>query len=327
MIFKEGEIESILARLGIEVESTRNYELSALCPGHEYRTGNPDKNPSWSINSETGAHHCFSCGFKGNVLTLVAEMLDFKTPFDLLDTDAAKDWLRQHSEIDINLLAKQLASLKDSYVSLPKPVPMSEARLAVFSVPPEDALKFRGLTAEACSYYGVLWDENTESWITPIRRENGVLMGWQEKGHKTRYFKNRPAGVSKSNTMFGIEKFTGGTMVVVESPLDAVRLKSEGIDGGVATFGAIVSDDQLSLCRKADKLIFAMDNPRIDDAGRKSMKDLLAKCRTYGIECYFFNYNRSSAKDVGDMSDREIRYGVDFARHMANGAAALLTLA
>lgn len=327
MSFKDGEIEDVLLRLGIETQNVRADEVMALCPGHEYRTGNVDRNPSWSINAETGAHHCFSCGFKGNALTLIAEVLDFKVSENKLDLEAAKSWLRRNTELDVNFISKQLDQVKEMYVYLPKPVPMSEARLAVFSAPPEHALKFRGLTKEACDYYGVVWDNSTESWITPIRYEDGKLMGWQEKGNTERYFRNRPAGISKSKTMFGIEKFSGGTMVVVESPLDAVRLRSVGVEGGVATFGAIVSSDQLTLCRRADRLIFAMDNPRIDDAGKKSMKDIISRCRALGIESYFFNYNRSSAKDVGDMSTREIKYGVDFARHIANGPLALLTLA
>jgi hypothetical protein len=51
------------------------------------------------------------------------------------------------------------------------------------------------------------------------------LWGWQEKGARGRFFKNQPAGVKKSKTVFGVEILTSThDLIVVESPLDAVRL-------------------------------------------------------------------------------------------------------
>lgn len=326
MIFKEGEVDRILMRLDVHVLNIRGDEILGLCPGHEARTGQMDHNPSWSINAETGIHHCFSCGFKGSILTLIAEMLEMHTKWGKLDVDAAKSWLRNNTEVDLDLINKQLSEMRDAYVALPKPVEMSEARLAVYTTPPEWALDERGLTAEACATYGVKWNEPELSWITPIRSEAGKLMGWQEKGQTNRIFRNRPAGVAKSTSLFGLDAFDGGTMIVVESPLDAVRLKSVGIDGGVATYGAIISDDQLALMRKSERLIFALDNARVDPAGKKALEDMLVRTRAQGMECWFFNYNLTDAKDPGDMSAKEIQHGVKTARHSAHGKTMLLTL-
>ena len=319
-MYREGDVNQALVRLGIVVHQERRSELIGWCPMHLERTGKEDHNPSWSMNSETGVHHCFSCGYKGTLLTLVAEVLDLRTNWDRLDFDAAKDWLRATVQVDLDSIIKQVEEMRQAYVSMPRPVEMSEARLAVFDRPPDWALAARKLTDSACFDYGVLWNSAQESWITPIRNpQTNKLMGWQEKGQTSRIFRNRPAGVQKSKTLFGLDAWMGGTMIVVESPLDAVYLKSLRIGSGVSTFGAIVSDDQLSLMRAADKLIFAFDNPKIDAAGEKAAKDVFARAKSMGMECWFFAYGDSGKKDIGDMSLNEVDYGLKNARHCVFG--------
>jgi hypothetical protein len=322
-MYREGDVETALLRMGIEV-SQRADELLGLCPMHLERTGRQDSNPSWSINAETGVHHCFSCGYKGNLFTLVAEVNEFYTEWDRLDLDAAKDWLRQNIEVNFELLVKQLEEAKNSYVPIPRVVEMSEARLAIFSSPPQWALDARGLTVEAVEAYGVLWDISSDSWILPIRHPySNKLMGWQEKGQRNRNFRNRPTGVKKSQTLFGFDVYKSGPMIIVESPLDCVKLLSLGITGGVATYGASFSVDQLSLMRSADSLIVAFDNPKIDPAGLKASQDMLHRLKDNGLECKFFNYTTED-KDIGDMDRESAILGVDTAKHSVFGERAFV---
>lgn len=321
-MYSEGSVEGVLLTLGIET-SQRGDELLGLCPMHLERTGQEDNNPSWSMNAETGVHHCFSCGYKGTLLTLVGEIKEFTTQWGRVDFDAAKDWLRNNIEVNFEYLARQLEEARNTYVPFSAPVEMSEARLAVFDpVAPEWALSARSLTEGASAIYGVRWNPLKNSWITPIRTpQTNKLMGWQEKSQTERFFRNRPTGVAKSKTLFGLDAFKGGTMIVVESPLDAVRLQSLGIVGGVSTFGASVSDDQLRLMRAADKLIIAMDN---DAAGKKSSSDLLARTRKEGIECWFLNYNGSEFKDIGEMPEDLVYYALETSKHSVFGERAFL---
>ena len=321
-MYREGDVQQALLKLGIETEQ-RNNELLGLCPMHLERTGRLDSHPSWSMNSDTGVHHCFSCGYRGTLLTLVAEINEFITTWDRLDLDAAKAWLRSNVEVDFQLLAKQLEEAKDTYVPVQRPIEMSEARLVVFTEPPLWALEARQLTLDACNKHGVLWDG--KNWITPIRNpENNKLMGWQEKGQGHRHFRNRPTGVQKSKTLFGLDVWAGGTMIIVESPLDVVRLSSLGIDGGVSTYGAFVSEDQLALMRKADKLIFAFDNPRIDPAGLEAMKDMLKRTRLQGMECWFVKYTDDVYKDIGDMPENAVDLLISNATHCIMGERAFI---
>jgi hypothetical protein len=319
-MYADGSIDGVLLNLGIETIQ-RGDELIGLCPMHLERTGREDSNPSWSMNAETGVHHCFSCGYKGTLLTLVAEIKEFTTQWGRVDFDAAKDWLRNNIEVNFDFLAKQLEEARNSYIPIPAPVGMSEARLAVFKEAPDWALDARQLTKDACALYGVKWNINKNSWITPIRSATTKkLMGWQEKSQTERFFRNRPTGVAKSKTLFGLDVFSGGTMIVVESPLDAVKLSSLGIVGGVSTFGASVSSEQVQLMKAADKLIIAMDN---DAPGKKASLDLLERTRKEGMECWFLNYQGSEYKDIGDMPEDLVHYCIEGSKHSVFGEGAI----
>ena len=324
-MYAEGDVEGVLLSLGIDGHQ-RNDEILALCPMHLERTGREDSNPSWSINVETGVHHCFSCGYKGNLVTLVAEVQEMVSEWGRLDLDAAKKWLKENVSINLDFIRKQLEEARDAFITIPAVVGMSEARLSIFdSTPPDWALSARDLNEDGIAYYGVKWWEEKSSWITPIRTVDGKLLGWQEKSQgPVRYFRNRPAGIKKSTTMFGIDRFSGGTMVVVESPLDCVKLASLGIFGAVATFGASVSDEQLQLMKRADKLILAFDNPRIDPAGAKASKDMFYRLRKAGMEAWFFSYQSDEYKDIGDMPEDLVSLGLRDAKHSVFGEGAFL---
>jgi Toprim domain len=304
--------------------SVTNNEANALCPMHEDITGKADNNPSWWINLTTGQHLCFSCGYKGSLLQLVCDVQQFylvtwgdKQEYDYT---SAERWVSSVSEISIEKLQAILENLPQYIQAPPKPIEMSEARLAVFSEPPEGPLEARKTDLEASTAYGVLWDSKRQLWIFPLRSpDTGKLLGWQEKGSKDRFFKNRPAGLTKSKTLFGVNQKNEELTVIVESPLDCLRLHSAGITGAVAICGSSISLEQIKLLRSSNKIIAAFDN---DVAGKKASKQILEYSRTYGLNLFFFNYGDSSEKDPGDMTDEQIRWGIENAVSALYGESA-----
>ena len=58
-----GELQAVAERL-FKITSKKQEELIGLCPVH------PDKNPSFSYNPVKDICYCFSCGFKGDIITL-----------------------------------------------------------------------------------------------------------------------------------------------------------------------------------------------------------------------------------------------------------------
>jgi len=109
-------------------------------------------------------------------------------------------------------------------------------------------------------------------------------------------------------------------MIVVESPLDVVRLSSIGISGGVATYGVHISNAQLKIIREADEIVFALDN---DEAGRAASKKLLELTRPLNFEAWFFDYSQTDRKDIGGMSRAEAITGLQNSRHCVYGEKAL----
>jgi len=308
------DVEKILLFLEIPLHAQRGSEVNGLCPMHKARTGKEDHRPSWWINSETGAHICFSCGYKGNIYTLISDIKG-------IDYHDAREYIDDTAELPIDSLMKRIKELPQ-YVVAEETIPMSEARLAVYGEPPDIELKKRFLTREAVNTYGVLWDKTNEAWILPIRDPDTFsLLGWQEKGARGRFFKNQPAGVKKSKTVFGVQHLNEEYLIVVESPLDVVRLASVGVSGAVSIYGAMMSDEQAKIIRKAKRVVAAFDN---DPAGKKACEQIRDYARKYGFDLLFFNYNGIDVKDVGDMTEVEIIRGLETAKHMLHGKAAYL---
>jgi len=316
------DVIQVLDKLGVYIIRARGDELLSHCPGHEQRTGKKDTNPSWYINQRTGAHMCFSCGFKGNLFSLVGELKNLYVSEEI-DYAAVSKWIAQVENITPQELSLRLKEVPQ-YVTPKQELPMDNSRLALFTEPPSWALEKRRLTLEACKDYEILW-HGEKTWVLPIRNpHDNTLWGWQEKVEGERVFKNRPAGVTKSRTLFGAHELTPELAIVVESPLDAARIRSVGIKGAVAAFGAQVSESQIKLLRYSDIVIVALDNPKVDAAGKKACESFLVSARKMGITARFFNYASTGIKDVGDMDDSQVTWGIENAIDMIYGEKAYL---
>ncbi len=305
-----GDVETCMVEIGLPIMKVAHQELWSLCPKHLERTGKEDKHPSWSVLYEdrddgkggvvpAGTHSCFSCGYRGTFVGLVADVLE-------IDWDDAKSWVRKRGGIE--RARKVLRKREEAREEKPAALPMTEARLALYVDPPAEALKKRRLSEESSKHYGVLWDTEEGGWIIPIRDpDKGMLMGWQEKNE--RYFRNRPTNVQKSRTLFGYRQFPGGTAILLESPLDVLRLHSVGVLGGVSSYGVHVSDTQMELVEDvADHLVLALDN---DKDGRNLTRELV-KGWAKRIPMSVLNYGQTpDIKDIGDMNSKQIDWALD----------------
>jgi hypothetical protein len=292
------EIQELLESVGVDITRAGDREITGRCPVHERVTGHADRSPSWSINIQTGLWICFSCGARGTLSSLLAELSGdsglsaqsflIQSGLNRLVDNFDKDNKPQYTEAPAVRL--------DDYYRF---VRVSDSRC-----------ESRNLNADATWRYGVRWDPEDKAWVVPIVSPMGKLQGWQAK--KVGWFRNRPDGVEKGLTLFGVERFRHRVAVLVESPLDVVRLASTSVDAqGLATFGAQVSSEQGRLvAHLCDTVIIAMDN---DKAGLESSKRLYATLTPprHGIK--WWNYTGVSAKDIGDMTDEEIVRGFETA--------------
>lgn len=311
-------IDHVLGILGIDGRVIGG-EMSACCPLHN------DRRPSFSINLETGLWICHAgCG-AGSVAGLVAEVTGVRFR-------RAKRWLQG--------VALEERPDDDDDEGYDEDEGWNEAWcFRRFIDPPEFALKERGISSQAAADLGILWDEKAlfhaeyhgfhhgfalkpdftsyGAWILPIRHpDTHDLLGWQTKilaalDDDTRTTK----GTKKSRSLFGIDRFTPGSPVIlVESPLDVAVLRTAGFPA-LASFGANVSRRQRKLlAERASRIFIAMDN---DDAGRKSYHTLIQAPEFTEKELLRFNYSHvPKAKDPGDMLNSEIREALRTAKRI-----------
>ena len=280
----------VLTNIGVEITNVGEREIGGRCPVHLARTGKADGSPSWSMNASTGAWICFSCGARGSLMGLVQDLTGSDQP--------AYDYYATIATMGLERLTTPNVSYKQE---------VDVVQYYKFDDIPPSELEKRRLTEEACKFHSVRWDIKNECWVLPLLTRDRNLLGWQSK--RTGWVRNFPVGVKKSETLFGIERFKGGTAILLESPLDVVRLTSMGCEvQGLASFGAAISNTQISLLEQyADRLIVAMDN---DEAGIKSSQKLFESLPRFRKGVLWLNYDGTDVKDIGDMTDEQITHAI-----------------
>lgn len=285
------DLYQVLVDVGVDVTRVGEREISGRCPVHLKTTGHEDRSPSWSINIDSGLWICFSCGARGSLSYLLYELVgDSGTSAQMLLVDAGMRRLvkpveDQQEDTYVN---------KDDFFKFSR---VSDKKCIAKNLDPDLAFK-----------YGVRWDVDNKAWVLPIVSSMGQLMGWQLK--KSGWVRNRPNGVQKGKTLFGVERFRSGTAVLVESPLDVVRFAGVQLPAqALASFGAYVTTDQIRLLtHTCDRVVIAMDN---DTAGHEASMRLYKSMTAPRKGILWWNYRGTTAKDIGDMSDEEIQQGYE----------------
>ena len=283
------DLAGALTRMGVNVTTVGDSEIGGHCPIHD------DNSPSWSMNINTGLWICYACGATGNLSQLALRLS--------VSSDEAM-------MVNQFIIESGLESLKakggDEEVFIPK---ADAGAYREFKPVPDQLLKSRGMDATVAHRYGLRWDPQPRHWIVPIVSPAGELWGWQAKGKG--YFRNVPVGVNKSRTLFGLDRFRARTAVLVESPLDVVRMASVRLGigvGGMASFGAHVSHAQMSLLSaRADIIVIALDN---DEAGITAAKRVYEACPRPRGGISYLRYEHTNAKDIGEMTDDEIEEAI-----------------
>lgn len=297
------DMVAALGNLGIEVTKEQGDEVYALCPMHMERVGKEDSKPSWSVNKETGLSHCFSCGYSASFVTLVMDVMK-------VEYKDATRWVKKNGmTLDIIDLLPDRRETPERRQKVVKRVP--ESIFVGFVDPPEKALQNRLVTAEACQEYEVLWDPDQHGWVLPVRWPDGVLMGYQIKAKN--FVLNEPKHMKKRGALFGMTAFRGGRMIVVESPLDAVRFYSEGIKGAVACFGSNLSEEQVRIImERASSVVIALDD---DGPGQKETERVLQRLGRI-LPTYAFSYEGAvplpgkEGKDPGELDRASLYRGL-----------------
>lgn len=298
------DLEGALSDLGIFVR-VRGDEGVALCPSPDHM----DSSPSWSINMNTGKHHCFSCGFGGSFQWLVQITRGIRSGEAAAYIKMQKVRIAVVDEPEINTQA-----------------PVTESDLWPYDEPPLLERETRGaISSEACEALEILWNPENLSWIFVLRDPfTDRIIGWQEKFTTQDLVLNHPPRVKKSTTVFGYRNLkrtgTDGLVVVLENPVKCARVFDSGYSRVVSTCGSSFTDYQINdlLWPVADEVILMLDN---DPAGHKAMQRFVLQNPYARTSTKIFNYGNGrkengayihvpDGRDPGDLPNADIVWGI-----------------
>jgi DNA primase len=165
---------------------------------------------------------------------------------------------------------------------------------------PKNYLKYRKINSSSFTKFSLGYSEKQDSITIPMHSPDGMCLGFVARTIEGKDFKNTP-GLPKGKILFNLHRIkSSGTVYVVESSFDAIRLDQVGFPA-VATLGANVSNSQIRLLEKYfTNVVLIADN---DEAGN-IMKDKLVE--KLGSLVTIIRLDKKY-KDIGDMEDEEIK--------------------
>lgn len=329
---KEDICRSLLTEFGIASVHSRGHELIHAClidPTHTRQASEPTA----SLNFENLGFRCLGCGAKGYLPWYIAEMRG-------CTVEDARLWLLGEagldgSVIDLDLLNRYIDALykpKDGLPPIPTyPDSMLEpwALLHPYLTDPKAeggrGIPESNIISMRCGYAEQyrIGRRPDGSWITSERITiphfwKGTLVGWQSRrldasDGTAKYLSS--ADFPKDQTIYNYDpRVVDRPVVVMEAMLSAVSKVHLG-PHPESTFGANVTDVQVSLLSKHPRVVLFMDN---DEAGWKAVEGtteywpsgqvkkhtpgLAEKLSPYGVVLVVEN---PWAADPADLDDEE----------------------
>ena len=226
------DIPTLLRRLGIEARR-QGREWVALCPNPEH----DDKKPGWRIRDESGSkkhgmHHCWACGFGGNVQDLVEKVLR-------IDWRAAKVWLATDAVADDVPVASSVElKMRPWDTSFRLPIGVEVGPIESWPGSPRKYALSRGILSWQVDRWGVGFavEGRLEGRIVFVKRDGeGRPIGFSARtyvGDKRRYLEPEAWEGATASAIFGEQFWTADArrrfdqrVFVVEGAINALAIE------------------------------------------------------------------------------------------------------
>lgn len=298
--------ELVLEDLGIKIAYVIGDNIMCHCCNPQNHK-NGDANPSFGYSISKKVWNCFTCG-TGTILSLIRDQIG-------LSSGEAENWLKERLVSENK--PKKIKRIKSKEImEYPSNLLFRYRKIHPY-------LYERGLTKEVIIDMQIGYDENHDGIMIP-HFFNKKLVGWQvrhlfqDKNGKylcnscnkkiiTKY--SSTPNFPKRNTLFNYDKAmecvrkTGEKMIVVESPMTALRLISEGYKSVVATFGSWSREQIFSLSGCQNGIILWAD---ADLAGQTNLKRVLDWAVKL-VPTYIAPLVDKEKGDAGDLTSEEIK--------------------
>lgn len=262
----------------------KNVQCSCILARWEHAKGS-DSKPSMGISINPKGPslvHCFACGWKGTMLKMVQAVAWNQDLENDPEWDALIRRVSDLEEQDVGALVDEIGGYEDDTKTMSEEV-LPEVYLEHYNGLAHPYILKRGFEIETLRQWGVGYDEEQKRVVIPVRNRDGGLVGAVGRGirkhHRPKYLNYWK--FEKGLYLHGEHLLPKDPcrIVVVEGPLDALRVWQECTKAGVevnvvSLMGAKPTWKQAEkLARYADELVLFLDN----DAAGKEGTDYLYK--------------------------------------------------
>ena len=302
--YSPSHMRAIVRQLGLHVVSETSHDFLCLCPFHGNR-----HTPSFSVSHQKGLYLCFnpSCGASGTIVELVKNMTH-RNEFEALRfiISAQKESVAKFED--------ELAEILDDKPEFEEFSQETLDRLHKGMIDEgRTYLNNRGINDESIDHFKLGYSQTQRMVIVPVHSPDGIPVGLVGRSIEGKSFKNS-TGLPRNKTMFNIHRArrASSTAIVVESSFDAIRVHQSGYPNVIATLGGSMSKINLNnINRNFNKVIIMTD---ADTAGRELGKTIASSLKNK--EILWAHYSNDmlyphDAKDVGDMTEEEIRICIE----------------
>jgi DNA primase len=288
-VYTQEQIKRVLVGAGVDIEAEFGNDYIIFCPYH-----NNNRTPAGEVAKDSGLFFCFGCQTTKNLEEFIMHMSG-RTYFEAVRYIKSKE-----TENDIEKLVNKTLVAPPEFVQYDELILKRLYNQLTISDKAKNYLKYRKIEPTSWSKFSLGYSEKQDSVTVPMHSPDGMCLGFVARTIEGKDFKNTP-GLPKGKILFNLHRVkSSGTVYVVESSFDAIRLDQIGFPA-VATLGANVSNSQTRLLEKYfTNVVLIADN---DEAG-SIMKDKLIEKLGSLITVIRLDKNY---KDIGDMEDAEIK--------------------
>lgn len=164
--------------------------IQTTCPFHK---GGQENKPSFGINKTTGKAHCFTCGWSGDLTTVISQLFgrDDGGKF-------GKNWLlKRYNSIQIECrpnILETFTGRKDTYLQKESP-PITEEELDRYRYI-HPYMYERGLTDEIIEMFDIGYDRERKEITFPVADLQGTVRFIAGRSVESKFFR-LPKGIDK----------------------------------------------------------------------------------------------------------------------------------
>ena len=267
---------------------------SCVLPWGNHKNG--DQNPSASLSVDKLKYNCWTCG-GGDIFWVLASIRQETVNPEYTIADAIREITGQweYRELTAEEFVGQLQALFQSEENVSFTLPTYSASVIRRWERPCEYLTSRGVSEETQHEMRTGVDDKhreifekgeLKEWFVRPRLViplffRGHLRGWQKRkldSHPYGAKYRSSPGFPREHTLYGLDLVEmTEDVVVVESPASVLKMRSMGFRNVVATMGSEVTDSQLDLLARFDKVYSYMDSDQAGYLANKRVVEGLKK--------------------------------------------------